>query len=221
MEISLEYKPGFRNHLYISLAGFGGLGILLSLYTLGTSYYSVSGHGDWALPSNEMIVWLCLLAMVIMAISVVGIFFPKLRSAALAVFIGTGVLVTLSIASLKSADNIRIKGFERLAQEAAPLVETIHVYHDYFGHPPKSLEELEVVFPPNHAIKGDELPEFQYVQGELARERYHGNPWVLILETPTGPLRWDRFIYYPLQNYPPLASGGWFEKVGKWGYLHE
>jgi hypothetical protein len=221
MELSLEMKPGFRNHLSISLAGFGGLGILLSLYTLGTSYYSVSGYGDWTLPTNELVVWLCLLAMVVMAVSVGGLFIPKLRYAALAVFIGTGLLVTLCIASLKSADSIRIQGFERLTHEAAPLVEAIHAYHEKYGLPPKAIEDLQVAFPSGHTIKGDELPEFKYLQGEQASERFHGNPWVLILETPTGPLKWDRFVYYPLQNYPPLASGGWFEKVGTWGYLHE
>lgn len=221
MSLNLDCKSGFRNHLYTSLAVFGGMGILLSLYTLGTSYYSVSGHGDWTLPSNEMIVWLCLLAMVVMAVSVGGFFLPRLRCGSVAVFIGSGVLITLCIASLKSADKIRIQGFERLAHEAAPLVEAIHLYHDKYGLPPKTIEDLQVIFPRGHKIRGDALPEFEYIQGERATERYHGNPWVLVLETPTGPLKWDRFVYYPLQNYPPLANGGWFEKVAEWGYLHE
>lgn len=217
----LDSKAGFRGQLTFSLAGFGGLGLLLSAYTVGSSYYSVSGYGDWALPSNELVVWLCLLGMVVMSVSVIGIFFNKSRGPALAVFIGAGLLVTLSIASLKSADKIRTAGFERLAHEAAPLVEAIHTYKETFGHPPESLDKLKIVYPAGHSIKGEVLPKFEYLPGELASERYHGNPWVLILETPTGPLRWDRFLYYPLQNYPPLANGGWFETVGQWAYLHE
>lgn len=221
MAIDLECKTGFRGHLFVSLAGFGGLGIILSLYTLGSSYYSVSGYGNWGLPSNELVVWLCLLSMVVMAVAVCGLFIPRLRCASLAVFIGAGVMMTLTITSLKSADEIRIEGFERLAHEATPLVEAIYAYQEENGRPPKSLDDLQVSIPPGHSIKGDELPDFKYIPGELASERFHGNPWVLILETPTGSLKWDRFVYYPLQNYPPLANGGWFEKVGDWGYLHE
>lgn len=221
MGFELECKSGFRGQLAFSLAGFGGLGILLSGYTVGSSYYSVSGYGDWALPSHELVVWLCLLGMVVMAVSVLGLFIHKIRCSAVAVFIGAGLLVTLSVASLKASDEIRIAGFERLTQEAAPLVEAIHTYNEEHGLPPESLDEVKVVFPAGHTIEGDKLPEFEYLPGELASERFHGNPWVLILETPTGPLKWDRFLYYPLQNYPPLANGGWFETVGQWAYLHE
>ena len=221
MAIKLECKSGFRSHLFVSLSGFGSLGVLLSLYAIGSSYYSVSGYGDWALPSHELVVWLCLLNMIVMVIAAGGFFLPRIRCVSVAILIGAGVMVTLTIASLKSADRIRIQGFERLSHEAAPLVEAIHAYQQTNGLPPESLDDLKVNYPAGHTIKGDDLPEFQYVPGDRAKERYHGNPWVLILETPTGSMKWDRFVYYPLQNYPPLASGGWFEKVGDWGYLHE
>jgi len=221
MRLAFDCKPGFRNNLILSLSGFGMLGLLLSAYTIGSSYYSVSGYGDWGLPSQEMVTWLCLLGMVVMTIAAIGFFVTRLRCPSLAVFIGAGLLVTMGIASLKSADRIRMQGFERLSREVAPLVEAIRTYTSEHGKPPKSLEEFEVHYPPGHVIKGDELPEFDYVPGDRAAERYHGNPWVLVLETPTGPLKWDRFVYYPLQNYPPLWRGGWFEKVGDWAYLHE
>lgn len=221
MSFSLECNSGFRGQLVFSLAGFGGLGLLLSGYTVGSSYYSVSGYGDWTLHSQELVVWLCLLGMVVMAVSAIGFFIHKIRCSAVAVFIGAGVLVTLSVASLKSADKIRIDGFERLTYEATPLVDAIHAYSEEFGQPPENLDKLKVVYPAGHNIEGGELPEFKYLPGELASERFHGNPWVLYLETPTGPLKWDRFLYYPLQNYPPLANGGWFESVGQWAYLHE
>jgi hypothetical protein len=216
-----DCKAGFRANLTLSLIGFGSLGLLLSGYILGVSYYSVSGYGDWGLPSQELVVWLCLLGMVIMAVSVLGIFLSRIRCAAVAVFIGSGLLVTLGVAALKSSDAIRMQGFERLAGEAAPLVEAINAYYEEHGAPPESLEQLQVSYPPGHTIKGDNLPEFTYVPDNRATERYHGNPWVLILDAPTGPLKWDKFLYYPLQNYPPLGHGGWFEKVGEWAYVHE
>lgn len=221
MLFDIDGSAGFRQKLILSLSGFGLLSLLLCGYTVGSSYLSVSGYGDWGLPGQELVIWLCLLGMVIIAVSTLGVFFNKTRSTSLAVVIGAGMLVTLSVMSLKSADRIRLRGFERLSREAAPLVAAIHAYNKEFGVPPKSMEELKVNYPPGHSIKGGKLPVFEYLPGDRARERYHGNPWVLLLETPTGPLSWDLFLYYPLQNYPPLGHGGWLEKVGDWAYVHE
>ena len=221
MIFDLDCNTGFRPKLILSLSGFGFFSLLLCSYTIGSSYLSVSGYGDWGLPGQELVTWLCLLGMVIMAVSLLGLFFSKIRCAAIAVFIGAGLMVTLSVISLKSADGIRMQGFERLAVEAAPLVAAIHAYEQEYGQPPKSLKELHVNYPAGHAIKGEQLPDFEYLPGDQAITRYHGNPWVLMLETPTGPLRWDRFLYYPMQNYPSLGHGGWFEKVGEWAYVHE
>ena len=221
MLYDLECETGFRPKLILSLSGFGVLSALLCTYTLGSSYLSVSGYGDWAIPGQELVSWFSLLGMIIMAVATVGRISSRLRCAAMAVLIGSGLMVILSIISLKSADTIRMQGFERLSQETVPLISAINAYNKKFGQPPESLEMLKVSYPPDHVIKGGELPEFIYIPGDRASERYHGNPWVLILEAPTGPLRWDKFIYYPLQNYPSLGSGGWFESVGAWAYLHE
>lgn len=221
MVFDLDCNTGFRPKLILSLAGFGLLSLLLCGYTIGSSYLSVSGYGDWGLPSQELVTWLCLLGMAIMAVSILGVFFNRTRCASIAVVIGSGMLVTFSVIALKSADGIRLQGFERLSREAAPLVAAIHSYNEKFGYPPENLDVLQVNYPPGHSIEGGELPDFEYLSGDRARERYHGNPWVLMLETPTGPLRWDRFLYYPLQNYPPLSYGGWLEAVGEWAYVHE
>jgi len=221
MLFDLDCATGFRPKLLLSLSGFGVLSLLLGGYTLGSSYYAVSGHGDWAVPGQEMVVWLCLLGMILMAVSLLGLFSSKIRCSALAVFIGCTLLVVVGVGSLKASDKIRMQGFERLAAEAAPLVAAIHTYTETYGFPPESLEALQLSLPAEHDIKGGGLPKFEYLTGEYARERYHGNPWALMLETPTGPLKWDRFLYYPLQNYPPLGHGGWFERVGEWAYVHE
>ncbi len=221
MVFDLDCDTGFRPKLILSLSGFGLFSLLLCSYTIGSSYLSVSGYGDWGLPGQELVVWLCLFGMVFMAVAVLGLFFKKIRCASLAVVIGSGMLVTFSVIALKSSDQIRLQGFERLSREAAPLVAAIHAYNEEFGHPPKSLDVLQVNEPPGHTIKGGQLPEFAYLRGDRARERYHGNPWILMLETPTGPLRWDQFLYYPLQNYPSMGHGGWLETVGAWVYVHD
>lgn len=221
MLFDLDCKTGFRPKLLLSLSGFGLISALICIYSLGSSYLAVSGYGDWAIPGQELISWLCLLGMIIMAVAGAGLIFSKIRCAAMAVLIGSGLMVVLSIFSLKSADAIRMQGFERLSKESAPLIEAINEYNNRFGRPPESLNQLRVNYPPGHEIKGGELPDFIYIPGGRAVERYHGNPWVLILEAPTGPLRWDKFIYYPLQNYPSLVNGGWLESVGEWAYIHE
>jgi hypothetical protein len=218
---TFECKTDFRSMLKLSLLCFGVTGLLLGGYTLGSGYLSVSGYGDWSVTGHELVGWLSLLGMAIMAVSVVGFFVSRIRCASVAVLIGSTVMVTLCLVSLKSAETIRARGFERLAREAAPLVAAIETFASEYGHPPASLEQVRVTFPEGTVIKGGELPDFEYITGDFARERHHGNPWVLVLETPSGPLRWDSFVYYPLQNYPPLAAGGWYERVGDWAYLHE
>lgn len=221
MLFDLDCGSGFRPKLMLSLSAFGVLSLLLSGYTVGSSYLAVSGHGDWSVPGQEMVVWLCLLGMILMAVSLLGLFSNKIRCAALALFIGCALMVVVGVGSLKAADRIRMQGFERLAVEAAPLVTAIHAYATANGLPPESLDALQMNPPAAQSIKGGALPQFAYYAGDFARERYHGNPWVLMLEAPTGPLKWDRFLYYPLQNYPPLGHGGWFERVGEWAYVHE
>ena len=80
--------------------------------------------------------------------------------------------------------------------------------------------EQSTTYPPGHEIKGGDLPDFTYIPGGRAVERYHGTPCVLVLEEPTGPLRWDKFVYDPLQNYPLMGHGGRFESVGEGAYIH-
>lgn len=219
--INFECQSNFRSKLILFLAGFGTMGLLLAIYTLAVNYLSVSGHGDWGVPGQEMVIWLSLLGIIIMAVCLVGLLSSRTRCASLALMAGSGLFVALSIFSLKAADNIRHRGFERLTREAAPLVAAINGYVKEHGLPPEDLQEVQVVYPAGHTIKGDVLPKFSYIRGEQAMERYHGNSWVLMLKTPTGPLRWDVFLYYPLQNYPSLGHGGWLERIGEWAYVHE
>lgn len=221
MVFDLDCQTGFRPKLIFSLVVFGILSLLLCTYTLGSSYLAVSGYGDWGIPGQEFVLWFCLLGMMVMAVALVGFCFTKSRCSSVAIFIGSALMVTASVAALKSSDVIRMQGFARLSQESAPLVAAIHAYSEEFGYPPASLDILQVNYPEGFSVKGGELPEFEYLPGNRAMERYHGNPWILMLEAPTGPLRWDKFLYYPLQNYPPLGHGGWFETVGTWAYVHE
>jgi hypothetical protein len=65
------------------------------------------------------------------------------------------------------------------------------------------------------------LPPIELVSGDKAREYYQGNPWVLTAIVSTGSVNWDKFLYFPLQNYPSTGYGGWLERIGDWAYVHE
>ena len=210
-----------RRKLYFSLVGFGLLALIVDSYILGINYYSVSGYGDWGVVSQELVGWLCLLGLLLMAVALAGMLLDKLRRAAFAMLLGAGLFVVLTLSALWVSDQVRYQGFERLASEATPLVEAIKSFEQAYGRPPEDLSDIKVAFPEGHDIRGGTLPQFTYLSGYRAKERYHGNPWVLLLQTPTGPLRWDQFVYYPLQNYPPLGHGGWFEPIQEWAYVHE
>lgn len=216
-----DCRDTFPAKLRLSLFVFGGLTGLIGLYTLGVNYLAVSGYGSWEMTSLELVGWLCLIGLSIMGLALVGILFQRLRCTAAAILIGAGLFVTVTLASLWCGDRIRYQGFARLAAEAAPLVAAIKTYEAEHGMPPEDLSVLKVDYPADHRIRGGRLPAFEYLSGYMAKERYHGNPWVLKLQTPTGPLRWDLFIYYPLQNYPSLGHGGWFEPIADWAYVHE
>jgi hypothetical protein len=43
---------------------------------------------------------------------------------------------------------------------------------------------------------------------------------VLLVSTLKGG-SFDRFLYFPLQNYPEDGYGGSLERIGDWAYLHE
>lgn len=210
-----------RAKFLLSLAGFGALGILTAAYTVGGNYLAVSGYGNWRMVTQELVGWLCLLAILVMALAACGTLMQKSRAVSLAILCGASCFVLLTLVALWWGEQIRYRGFARLAQQAAPLVAAIEEYERLHGGPPEDLATVQRVMAYDISGGQDSLPDFEYYSGYLAKERYHGNPWILRLEVPTGPLRWDQFIYYPLQNYPSLGHGGWFEPIGDWAYIHD
>lgn len=43
----------------------------------------------------------------------------------------------------------------------------------------------------------------------------------LFIDTPSGGLNWDVFVYWPEGNYPDYFYGGSSELIGTWAYVHE
>lgn len=164
-----------------------------------------------------------MLAATAMAIGgLILLFWSRTRRAAALVVLASVLYVAIGDALLYLGASIRMKAFARLAERSRPLVLAIRTFEKDLGRPPASLDDLVPRYlrsvPPT-GIRA--YPTYEYVTGPTARIHYHGNPWALSVSAPSGGLNWDRFLYYPKQNYPEEGHGGWLERVGDWAYVHE
>lgn len=131
------------------------------------------------------------------------------------------VLVVCTIAGMRWTGSIRNEAFHRLAQHSSGLVTAIKNYERSRGLPPPSLDALVpdfLVTVPGTGMAA--YPAYTYLAGDAAR-RYEQNPWVLIVPTPYGGINFDKFLFFPRQNYPQKGCGGWLQRMGDWGYVHE
>ena len=115
-----------------------------------------------------------------------------------------------------------MRGFERLAERSRPLISAVRRFEVDHERPPASLDELipkYLVAIPNTGMAA--YPEYEYVTGDKALEHYDGNPWAVWVDSPSGGINWDIFLYYPKQNYPQRGHGGSLESVKDWAYVHE
>lgn len=124
--------------------------------------------------------------------------------------------------SVQIGVRVRMNASAQLAERSAPLVAAIKGYEQKYGRPPDSLDGLVPEFLPAIPRTGmGAYPEYMYFVASESRPE-DGNPWVIIVSTPTGILNFDRFFYYPLQNYPSRSwDGNRVERVRDWAYLHE
>lgn len=135
------------------------------------------------------------------------------------------VMVSLLL-GLATGSRARMFGFEQLAQRSAPLVEAITGYERRYGHPPSTLQALIPEFlaaVPGAAGSPHSAYEYRVCGADERADMAgcNGNPWILRLSTPSGPINFDEFLYYPLQNYPESNDLGWLERIEDWAYLHE
>lgn len=135
------------------------------------------------------------------------------------------VLVVSTLAGGYLGGTIRTLAFNRLAERSKVLVGAINRYESAKGGPPPSLAALVPEF--LEAVPGTGMaayPDYRYVSrggdssGTAPREQ---NPWMLWVNTPSGGINFDEFMYFPLQNYPEKDYGGVLQRIGEWAYLHE
>ncbi len=128
--------------------------------------------------------------------------------------------VPASLAGTILSEKIRHQAFEQLAIRSKPLVEAVTAYtEDHHGSPPETLEALVPEY--LEAIPKTGMmaySKYHYTTGEDMR-RWDDNPWMLNVYCFNG--GFDRFMYYPLQNYPERGESGWYEPIADWAYYHE
>jgi hypothetical protein len=140
--------------------------------------------------------------------------FGALPPIALMIIVGTFVGFGLG-------DAYRMHAFHRLGERSKPLIAAIQQYEAEHGSPPRDLSELVPQYLPRvpHTGMGG-YPDYELVTDEWV-EKETGNGWLLNVDTPSGLINWDVFLYYPNQQYPRRGYGGVLERVGDWAYVHE
>lgn len=131
------------------------------------------------------------------------------------------VYIATAFPCFRVANSVRMHGFGKLAERSAPLVKSIYDYEAKYGNAPENLEALVPEFIPSVPNTGmAAYPDYYYMVGERAR-KWDGNPWILYVETPSGGINFDKFMYFPNQNYPKRGYGGSLERIEDWAYVHE
>jgi hypothetical protein len=185
-------------------------------------YQAVAPVGHWGLLILELPYVLGILAA---ACCILVLPFVALRRArrlsALAWLVAAVLYLSLAIGGLVIGERIRFWAFDRLAERSVPLVSAIRSYETARGQPPPTLEALVPTFLPRVPRTGMmAYPDYQYYVGPDA-QRHDGNPWALVVFTPGGGINFDRFMYFPLQNYPEIGYGGPLARIRDWAYVHE
>lgn len=198
---------------------------LNGLLNLLIDWFAVSPYGHGAgflfLVPAYVLGPLILLALLGVPVSVIAIPFRRTRKTATIVLLSCVIYLVGSL-SLRLGAAVRWAGFERQALRGTELVHAINRFESKYAHPPPTLEALVPEFlavVPSTGMPA--YPDWRYVLGEDARERYSGNPWVLYMDCSSGFINFDMFLYFPNQNYPESGYGGWLERIGNWAYVHE
>ena len=197
--------------------------ILVNGIDVFAQWFAVSRNG-----SDEIlwdIMWLLFpffFAFVMIFVSIVLLIFRKTRKTALLALLASLTYLIVSFGMFDIGWQVRRYGFHRLAERSVPLVQAIRRFENEKGHPPNSLKDLIPEY--LHSIPDTGMgayPNYKYIVGEESRKRWDNNPWVLYIDTPSGGINWDMFMYFPNQNYPKRGYGGDLEQIGYWAYVHE
>lgn len=118
-------------------------------------------------------------------------------------------------------ESLRMRAFYSLAERSTPLIEAIGQFERDTGDPPETLEHLV----PGYLTRVPSTEMGAYPDWGFLVTKDTGswgeNSWVISMEASKGLLNWDRFLYFPEQDYLESDGGGVYERVGNWAYYHE
>jgi len=196
--------------------------LLPAVLLVTTEWFTVSSWGFGLLAG----LWGILSLPAILAL--IGVLFcpffllsRKRRRGALLGLISSMAFLLSFFVGVAVEQRVRRDAFLKLAERSGTLVQTIHAYEAKYGVPPASLQSLVPEFLAVVPRTGmGAYPDYRYVVGEEA-QRFGSNPWALYVSTPSGGISFDKFLYFPSQNYPDKGFGGRLERIGDWAYVHE
>lgn len=158
-------------------------------------------------------------ALYLVPISLYRLRTPADRPRAWRTFVVATLYICLFVLARHHGFQDRTTAFHALAKRSQPLVDAITQYTKDNGAPPPSLAALVPTYISSIPDTGmGAYPKYEY---SIDPSYWHGNPWVLYVSTPNIGLNFDRFVYYPLQNYPLTGHSGSFEPMQNWAYHHE
>ncbi|MGE0657511.1 MAG: hypothetical protein AB7P09_17980 [Pyrinomonadaceae bacterium] len=207
-----------KRHLSIVL----GVALLINGFVVLSFYLSVSPIGtDLFMLIATFAILPILSAFLLIPLALIFLIWSRFRTTALTVLLGCVIYLSIGIPSITLAGAVRRSGFVQLAHRSRPLVSAIKEFESRYGEPPPTLESLVPEFLP--AVPNTGMGAYPAYRYSLLKDgvAYEGNPWVLRVDTPTGALNWDAFLYLPKQNYPTVGYGGVLERIEDWAYIHE
>lgn len=155
-------------------------------------------------------------------ILVIGLFIQRHRRRAAYWLVLSVLFISCCVAGIVLGHKTRMVGMRAFAQRSQPLIAAVRKYERDHSGPPQSLNDLVPDYLPT--VPGTGMmayPEFRYLTGTEAKDRFANNAWVLSVATPLGGINWDMMLYFPDQNYPDRGYGGSLERVDDWAYVHE
>ena len=190
---------------------------------LWPSILTARGTGGWSTPGIELLVFPVLIALFIWSVGVVTRLIrfvakgQRAKKDSISPQVTLGIIIGGAI-GIWLGGELRMYGFALAAERAEPMIEAIEEFTRDEGHPP---DELSALVPTYIVELPTKLPPLDIVTDSEKLAEYGNNPWALSALVSRGLSNWDRFIYFPDQEYPERGFGGGLERIGGWAYVHE
>lgn len=137
------------------------------------------------------------------------------KSAAWACFVGLWFAATIG------GLGVRHLAFVRASRVGDGIVGALAQFKRQTGAYPRELSELVPKYRAEIPYTGMiGYPRFDYMPDQHDIEHIPGE-YDLRIRCPSGGLNWDRFLYWPGENYPDRIQGKPVERIRGWAYVHE